>query len=76
MLQLDIRGHEDRFLVVIGIVADASTLHVLQLDDPGQLLAIDAIRIVDHAVRIGYRHRLRAEIEQFLDGVLRDVAAA
>ena len=76
VLQLDVRGHEDRFLVVIGIVTDASALHVLQFDDERQLLAVDAVRIVDHAVRIGHRDGLGAQIEQFLDRVLRDVAAA
>src|SRR6266576_542149 len=47
---------------VVGIVADASTLHVLQLHDISQLLAVDAIRIVDHSVRIGHRDGLRAQI--------------
>src|ERR1022692_462662 len=76
VLQLDVRRHEDRFLVVIGILADASALHVLQFDDPGQLLAVDAVGIVDYAARVGHGHRLRAEIQQLLDGILRDVAAA
>src|ERR1700681_4230516 len=76
MLQLDIGGHEDRFLELLGVLADASTLHVLQLDDPSQLVAIDAIRIVDDAVRIRYADRLRSEIKQLLNRVLRNIAAA
>src|SRR5260370_23306297 len=75
-MQLDIRGHEDRFLELLGVLADASTLHILQLDDPGQLVAIDAIGIVDDAIRIRHTDRLRAEIKQLLDRVLRNVAAA
>src|SRR6202011_4013910 len=76
MLQLDVRGHEDRFLELLRVLADASTLHILQLDDPGQLVAIDAIGIVDDAVRIRYADWLRAEIKQLLNRVLRNVAAA
>src|SRR6185369_8962057 len=38
--------------------------------------AIDSIRIVDNAVRVRRRDRLCAEVEQLLDRVLRNVAAA
>src|ERR1700675_1358686 len=76
MLQLDVRGHEDRFLELLRVLADTSTLYILQLDDPGQLVAIDAIGIVDDAIRIRHTDRLRAEIKQLLDRVLRNVAAA
>ena len=55
---------------------NAAALHVLQLHDPGQLLAIDAVGIVDYAVGVGDRDRLRAQVEQLLDRVLRNVAAA
>ena len=50
MLELHIGGHEDCFLVVIGIVADAPAFYILQLQHVGQLLAVDAVGIVDHAV--------------------------
>src|SRR6266478_7386553 len=76
MLQLDIRGHEDRFLEFLRVLADASTFHVLQLDDPGEFVAIDAIGIVDDAIRIRHADRLRAEIKQLLNRVLRNIAAA
>src|SRR5271166_3827867 len=74
--ELHVSRHEDRFLVLVRILANAAALHVLQFHDPGQLLTIDAVRIVDYAVGIGDRDRLRAEIKQLLDGVLRDIAAA
>src|SRR5208337_103757 len=57
-------------------LANAAALYVLQFHDPGQLLTIDAVGIIDHAVGIGNRDRLRAEVKQLLDGVLGDVAAA
>src|SRR5208283_5104069 len=74
--ELHVSGHEDRFLVLVRVLANEAALHVLQFHDPGQLLTIDAVRIVDYAVGIGDRDRLRAEIKQLLDGVLRDIAAA
>jgi hypothetical protein len=50
VFELDVRGHEDGFLELLRVLADASTLHVLLLHDPGQLLAVNAIRIIDDAV--------------------------
>src|SRR5208283_5709211 len=74
--ELHVSGHEDGFLVLVRILANAAALYVLQFHDPGQLLTIDAVGIIDHAVGIGDRDRLRAEVKQLLDGVLRDIAAA
>ena len=74
--QLQIGRHKDRLLELIRVLADAAALRVLQLHDPGQLLFVDAVGIVDRAVGVGDGDRLRAELQQLLDGVLRDVAAA
>src|SRR5208337_3053029 len=49
---------------------------VLQFHDPGELFFSDAVGIVDRPVGIGNRDRLRAQVEQLLDGVLRNVAAS
>src|SRR5581483_3645337 len=69
-------GHEHSSLEFVCVFANASATNVLEINDPGQLLAVDAIRIVDHTVGIGNRQRLGAEIKQLLDCVLRNVAAA
>src|SRR5208283_5275503 len=60
----------------VGVLLDAATAVVLQIHDVGELLAVDAVSVVDGAVGIGHADRLRAQIKQLLDGVLRDVAAA
>src|ERR1019366_6506286 len=74
--QLEIGRHEDRFLELVRILANTATLDVLQLHDPSQLLAGDAVGIVHRAVRVRERKWLRAQIEQLLHRVLRNVAAS
>src|SRR5581483_5365637 len=76
VIQLEVRGHEDGLLELIGIVANEPAPNVLQFHDPGQLLAVDPIRVENHAIRIGQGDGFGAEVEQFLDRVLRNVATA
>ncbi len=76
VFQLNVGGHEDRLLELLAVFADASAANILQFHDPGQLFAIDSIRIVNYAVGIGERERLRTQIQQLLDCVLRNIAAA
>ena len=63
MIQRHVRRHEIGAAELFSIFADAAALLVLQLHHPGELLAVDAGRIVDHAVGIGEGHRLGAEID-------------
>src|SRR5271157_5150331 len=76
VVELLIGGVVNGALKLVGVVLDAAAAVVLQLHDKGELFAVDAVGIVDGAVGIGQGNRLRAQIEQLLDGVLRDVAAA
>src|ERR1035441_3695179 len=43
--QLEVGGHEDGFLELVRILANAATLGVLQFQDPSELLVIDAVGI-------------------------------
>ena len=69
-------GMKIAFLNFSAVFADASAADILQFHDPSQLLAIDPIRIEDYAVGIGEGERLRSQIEQLLDCVLGNIAAA
>ncbi len=60
-------------LELLDVLADAAALDVLELHDPRELLAVDAVRIVDRSARIGQSDDLGAEVEALLGGVLRDV---
>src|SRR6202022_4668263 len=75
VVQLDIRGHEDRLFESVRILTNAAPTHVLELHGPGQLFAIDAVRIEDHAIRVGQRNWLRSKIEQLLHRMLGTVYA-
>ena len=67
---------KDRALELIRVFGDPAAAVVLQVHDKGELLPIDPGLVVDVAGRIGERDRLRAERDQFVHRVLRDVAAA
>ncbi len=69
-------GMKIGLLELVRIFANASAADVLQLHDPSQLFAIDSLGIEDHAVGIGARNRLGTKMQQLLDGVLRNIAAA
>src|ERR1700730_16004355 len=75
VIQRDIRGHEDGFFELVRILTNAAPTHVLELHDPGQLFAVDAVRIEDYAIRVGQRNWLRSQIEQLLDRILGNVSA-
>src|SRR5665647_1807447 len=47
---------------------------VLEVHDPGQLLRVNSILIVDGAVGVGEGDALRAQLVELLDRVLRDIA--
>ena len=72
----DVGRHELDAREPLGVLADPSAPDGLQLDHERQLLPVDAVLVVDHAAGIRQRHRFRAEVEQLLHRVLRDVAGA
>src|SRR5882762_7272476 len=76
VVRLNIRRHEECLLELVGVVADASTTIVLEIHDIGQLLAVDAVGIADHAVGVGKGDRLRTQVQQLLHRVLGNIAAA
>ncbi|GBC86867.1 hypothetical protein HRbin12_00866 [bacterium HR12] len=58
------------------VLADPPALHVLELHHERELLAVDARGVVDEAVRIRERDRLRPVVEELLHRVLGHVPAA
>ena len=60
----------------LGVLADASTSQVLQLQHVGELVRVDPVGVEDEPVRVREREGLGAEVDQLLDGVLGDVAAS
>src|ERR1022692_4571187 len=76
VVELLVGGAVDGLLEFAGVLLDAAAAVILQLHDKGELVAVDAVGVVDGAVGIRQGNRLRAQIKQLLDGVLRDVAAA
>src|SRR5215470_6769907 len=71
-----IRWGVERPLEFGGVFVNAAAAFVFQPHDPIEFFAVDAIGIVDEAIRIGERDHSRAEVKQLLDRVLRNVAAA
>ena len=55
---------------------DATAPFVLEVFEPGELVAVDTVGVVDVTARIGQGDNLGAELIQFLRGELRDVAAS
>ena len=66
-------GHE-LAVVFPRVFLDPPAAHVLQLEHELELVAIDALRIVDAAFRVGHRHHPRAELVELFHRVLRHVA--
>ena len=56
------------------ILFDAPAPAVLEIHDPGQLLRVDSVLIVNRAVGVGERDALRAKLVQLFDRVLRHIA--
>ena len=55
---------------MVGVLGDPAAAFILEFHQPGQLFRIDAVGVVDIAVRIAGRHHLGTELRQFLDGEL------
>ncbi len=62
--------------VFLGILLDAAAVDVLELHDPGELLLVDAVLVVDGAARVGERNDLRSELKELFHRVLGHVAGA
>ena len=56
------------------VLADASTVDVLQFHDVVELLAVNAVGVVDVAVGVAHGQHLAAQLEHLLGTVLCDVA--
>src|SRR5664280_78043 len=69
-------GRVDGALELVGVLADAAALDVLEIEQEGVLLAIDAGLVVDVAGGVAAGDGLAAEVEDLLDRVLGDVAGA
>ena len=76
MVGLRVSRDELRALELLGVLVDTAALDVLEIEDEGELLAIEALGVVDDARRVGQRDGLAAQIEDLLDGVLGNVARA
>ena len=61
---------------VLGVLVDPSPANLLELLQPRQTLGVDAVRVVDEAVRIRGGDDGGAQLVQLLDGVEGDVAGA
>ena len=60
----------------VHVLADPAAADLFQVLDPRQLLHVDSVGVVNEAAGVGGRDRLRAEIDQLLDRVDRDIAGA
>ena len=58
---------------VLGVLRDPAASHLLEIDDPGQLLLVDAVGVVDEARRVRHGQDLAAQPDDVLGGVLRHV---
>ena len=61
---------------LVGVFADASAFVVFEVHDPGEFFAGDAVGVVDKSAGVGEGDGFGAEVEEFFDGVLGDVAGA
>merc|ERR1719162_2493309 len=62
--------------VLLDVLGDAAALHGLEVDDVGELLAVDAVHVGDVAAGVGHGDALATEVDHLLAGVGRDVAGA
>ena len=62
--------------VLVGILLDASTTHVLELHDEVELLAVNAVGVIYVAVGVAHSDDLAAKLDDFLHSVLCDISRA
>merc|ERR1719162_2242373 len=62
--------------VLLDVLGDAAALHGLEVDDVGELLAVNAVHVGDVAAGVGHRDALATEVDHLLAGVSCDVAGA
>ncbi len=56
--------------IFLGILLDASALHVLQLHHVGQFVGVNAVRVVDVAVGIRQRQHRGTQLDALLGSIL------
>mmetsp|Transcript_24908 Transcript_24908/g.62279 ORF Transcript_24908/g.62279 Transcript_24908/m.62279 type:complete len:432 (+) Transcript_24908:105-1400(+) len=69
-------GREGGAGKLLGVLRDAAAADVLEVHEERELVGGDPGGVVDEAGRVGNREHDGAELEQLLDGVLRDVSGA
>src|SRR3990172_10051258 len=62
--------------VLVGVFLDSAAFYVLEFHREGKFLFVDSVAVDNEAVRVRKRDRFRTQQMEFLDGVLRDVAAS
>src|SRR5664280_2610834 len=76
VLVASLSGVVDRMLELLRVLADPTPAFVLEALDPFELLAVDAVWIVDEPVGVGEGDGVGTEVEELLHGELGDVPAA